>query len=272
MKYSYKRLYIIRSSTLEKTGRIEIGRQFSTFSLLPFLKTGITFAVLRFLGDCFFKRFFKSFEENDLYRIIDIHDNITTKTIVTNGLVSFERLECFFKLLKRTFFMFPRSIALRYIFTQIFRNYWNPARKCSTYTSEIFVKFFFGDSLLSFYSFRQRTRFFFCFPIISFITCHVRLVSYLYLFSKEPQQFSSDFHLSFSKIFLQLLYFFSDSTLLFFKNLIYSLFLVLEDFFSPLLNQDVFKFLNQCKIHIIYLAKNIQEFFVETVCTTLGGI
>ena len=267
MKYSYKH-YIISFSTLEKTGRTEIGRQFSTFSLLPFLKTGITFAVLRFSGDCFFKRFLKNFEENDLYRIIDI----TTKTIVTNGLVSFERLECFFKLLKRTFFMFPRSIALRYIFTQIFRNYWNPARKCSTYTSEIFVKFFFGDSLLSFYSFRQRTGFFFCFPIISFITCHVRLVSYLYLFSKEPQQFSSDFHLSFSKIFLQLLYFFSDSTLLFFKNLIYSLCLVLEDFFSPFLNQGIFKFLNQCKIYVIYLARNIWECFVETVCTTLSGI
>ena len=50
MKYSYKQLYIIRSSTLEKTGRIEVGQQFSTFSLSPFLKTRITFAILRFSG------------------------------------------------------------------------------------------------------------------------------------------------------------------------------------------------------------------------------
>ena len=34
-------------------------------------------------------------QENDLYRIISIHNNITTKTIISNGLVLFECLEYF---------------------------------------------------------------------------------------------------------------------------------------------------------------------------------
>ena len=38
MKYSCKQLYEIGSRTLEKTGRIEIGWQFSIFSLTPFSK------------------------------------------------------------------------------------------------------------------------------------------------------------------------------------------------------------------------------------------
>ena len=40
-------------------------------------------------------------------------------------------------------------------------------------------------SCLVFIAFGRELDFFFCFPVISFITCHVRLVSHLYLISKE---------------------------------------------------------------------------------------
>ena len=83
--------------------------------------------------------------------------------------------------------------------------------------------------------------FFFYFPVISFIICHVHFVWYLYLFSKQAWQFFSDFILNSSKRFLKFLYFSSDLALLLFKNSVYKLCLVFEDFFSPLLNQGVFK-------------------------------
>ena len=82
--------------------------------LITFFKNWNNFCNFKFFRkDCFFKRCFKNFEENDLHRIVDIHNNITAVTIATNDLVSFEIFECFFEFLKRNFFMIHQSIALR---------------------------------------------------------------------------------------------------------------------------------------------------------------
>ena len=44
-------------------------------------------------------RYRKNFEENDLYRIVDINNNITVEIIATNGQALFQRLEYFVKFL-----------------------------------------------------------------------------------------------------------------------------------------------------------------------------
>ena len=71
-------------------------------------------------------------------------------------------------------------------------------------------------------------------------------------------------------MFLQFLYFSSDSALLLFNNLIYSLCLVLKDFFNPLLNEGVFKFLDF--ISILFNGKSNHGSFFGTVCNALNGI
>ena len=69
---------------------------FSIF-FITFFKNWNHFCNYRFCRkDCFFKKCLKSFEENNPYRIVDLHNNVTVKTIPTNGFVLFERLKCFF--------------------------------------------------------------------------------------------------------------------------------------------------------------------------------
>ena len=111
------------------------------------------------------------------------------------------------------------------------------SRRCSAFCN---FTFSFGDSLLTFHSLwipifefdNGELDFLFCFPVISFITCDDRLVSYDQLFRKEAQQIFS--FLIFSNRFLQFLHFFSDSVFQFFKNLNYSYCLDLEYSFSPI--------------------------------------
>ena len=150
MKYSYKRIFIHNTfkhfGKKWKNGNWSVGLK---IFLIAFFKNWNSFWDFKFYRkDCFFKRGLKNFEENDLYKTVDIHDDTTAiKTIASNGLVLFERLECFFKFLKRKLFMLHRRIALREIFTFIFGNYWNLAHKCSACTIEISIKFSFSVSL-----------------------------------------------------------------------------------------------------------------------------
>ena len=69
---------------------------------ITFFKNWNNFCNFKFFRkDYFFKRCLKNFEENCLYRIADIYNNITVKSIITNGLVSFECLEWFLEFLKK---------------------------------------------------------------------------------------------------------------------------------------------------------------------------
>ena len=67
----------------------------------------------------FLKRCLKIFEENELYKIVDTYNDITVKTITTNGFVSFEYAKWFLEFLKRTFFLHHRVISLRQIFNSV---------------------------------------------------------------------------------------------------------------------------------------------------------
>ena len=100
MKYSYKRIFI--HNTFKHFGKKWKNRNWSVglkIFLIAFFKNWNSFWDFKFYRkDCFFKRGLKNFEENDLYKTVDIHDDTTAiKTIASNGLVLFERLECFFK-------------------------------------------------------------------------------------------------------------------------------------------------------------------------------
>ena len=84
-------------------GRLEIGRQFSTSSFSPFLKTEITFAILSFSGKASSSRDVLTIDKNGLYRIADININISVKTVATSGLALFQflcfKLLCFFSMI-----------------------------------------------------------------------------------------------------------------------------------------------------------------------------
>ena len=172
MNYSYK-LYTIRSTTLEK--KLEKQKFVGSFQ--------------HFYFHHFLKRCFKNFKENDHYNLQTSIIILPLRPSQPMTLFRLSVLTPFFKFLKRRFFIFHRSIILRYIFTSIFGNYWNLARKYGTYTNEIFVKlfciftFFFGDSLLSFYSVWQRAGFLSLFTI--FALHHI----FIYL-AKQHSSFS----------------------------------------------------------------------------------
>ena len=95
------------SSTLDKQrnrNRLVV----SDIPFSPFLKNWNSFNSCKFFRrGYFFKVNFKSIEENDLYIIVDISNNITVKTIIIYGLVLFQYENSFeFMFTKRKFFMF----------------------------------------------------------------------------------------------------------------------------------------------------------------------
>lgn len=101
-------------------------------------------------------------------------------------MVLFERLECFFELLKRMFFILHGSIALgKYPLVPLWIIWILLVSVVPTLVKYLLVflqfRFLFYDFLLSFYSPWGRTAFLFLFPCYSLITCHVCSVSYLYL-------------------------------------------------------------------------------------------
>ena len=84
MKYSYKRIFIHNTfkhfGKKWKNGNWSVGLK---IFLIAFFKNWNSFWDFKFYRkDCFFKRGLKNFEENDLYKTVDIHDDTTAKAMV----------------------------------------------------------------------------------------------------------------------------------------------------------------------------------------------
>ena len=96
----------------KKLGEQKLVGSFQHFLYQPF-ESWNNFCDFKFFRKDSLTRCLKIFQENELYRFVDIRNNITVKTTTTNDLLSFECLEYFFKFLKRKFFMLHQSITLR---------------------------------------------------------------------------------------------------------------------------------------------------------------